>query len=126
MPSPSGRTQGATGRSRRWPICEGDEIPATTAKHHFMPVAMTFVLILGIPTAGGSVPPDMLPAALGALHQMLPFGQFVDLARSSACFGGHDTVRPFLTLLGWLAAAATLFAFAARRANRSAQPFRAA
>jgi hypothetical protein len=93
---------------------------ALLAKHHFMPVAMTFVLILGIPTAGGSVPPDMLPAALGALHQILPFGQFIDLVRSSAYFGGHDTVRPFLTLLGWIAAAATLFAFAARRANRPA------
>ncbi|OAH11735.1 hypothetical protein [Streptomyces jeddahensis] len=88
---------------------------ALLAKHHFMPVAMTFVLILGIPTAGGSVPPDMLPAALGALHQMLPFGQFIDLVRSSAYFGGHDTVRPLITLLGWIAAAATLFTFAARR-----------
>jgi ABC-type multidrug transport system permease subunit len=83
-----------------------------------MPVAMTFVLILGIPTAGGSVPPDMLPAALGTLHQVLPFGQFIDLARSTAYFGGHDAVGPFLTLLGWAFAAATLFAFAARRAKR--------
>lgn len=93
---------------------------ALLAKHHFMPVAMTFVLILGIPTAGGSVPPDMLPAALGTLHQVLPFAQFIDLARSTAYFGGHDTVRPFLTLLGWTSAAATLFAFAARRTKRPA------
>jgi hypothetical protein len=93
---------------------------ALLAKHHFMPVAMTFVLILGIPTAGGSVPSDMLPAALGVLHKVLPFAQFIDLARSAAYFDGHGTVRPLLTLLGWTSAAATLFAYAARRAKRPA------
>lgn len=95
---------------------------ALLAKHHFMPTAMTFVLILGVPTAGGTVPPDMLPAALGALHQVLPFGQFLDLVRSAAYFGGHDALRPFLTLLGWGIAAAALFVFAAHRASRPTAP----
>lgn len=86
-------------------------------RHHFMPVAMTFVLILGIPTAGGTVPADMLPGALGVLHQFLPFGQFVDLVRATGYLEGQGWVRPLLTLFAWLLVSASLLLWAARRTS---------
>lgn len=95
---------------------------AQFAKEYFMPAAMTFVLILGIPTAGGTVAADMLPGPLGALHQVLPFGQFIDLVRAGAYFAGHGALRPMLTLLAWDAAAAALFLWSAHRSGHFRPP----
>lgn len=39
-----------------------------------MPISMTFVLILGIPSSGATVNADMLPTTLRWLHEELPFG----------------------------------------------------
>ncbi|MFB6817510.1 hypothetical protein ACFCV8_23480 [Streptomyces sp. NPDC056347] len=84
-------------------------------KRVFMPIAMTFVLILGVPTSGGTVNSDMLPAFMGWLNGILPFAQFIDITRSSAYFDGHGIAQPLMILLAWAFAGAALVAFAARR-----------
>ncbi|MEV4345706.1 carboxypeptidase regulatory-like domain-containing protein [Actinoplanes sp. NPDC049596] len=91
-------------------------------KQFTMPVAMTFVLLLGLPTAGGTVNADMLPTVLRWLHNVLPFGQFIEVARSSAYFGGHGLGRPLAVLIAWVVAAAALLAWAARPPRPSAPP----
>ncbi|XVU26841.1 carboxypeptidase regulatory-like domain-containing protein [Actinoplanes sp. CA-054009] len=89
-------------------------------KQFTMPVAMTFVLLLGLPTSGGTVNADMLPTGLRWLHDVLPFGQFIEIARSSAYFGNHGLARPLTILLAWVVAAAALLAWAARPPKRVA------
>jgi hypothetical protein len=83
-------------------------------KQFFMPVAMTFVLILGIPSAGATVNADMLPTVLRWLHQVLPFGQFIEVARASAFFGGHGLARPLAILICWAAGAGLLLGWTSR------------
>jgi hypothetical protein len=83
---------------------------AARAKQFFMPISMTFVLILGIPTSGATVNADMLPTPLRWLHEVLPFGQFVEVFRASAYFGDHGLVRPLLVLLAWVAVGAAVVA----------------
>jgi hypothetical protein len=91
------------------------------AKRFFMPISMTFVLILGIPTSGATVNADMLPMPLRWLHDVLPFGQFVEVFRASAYFGGHGVVRPLLVLLAWGAAGAAVVVWAHRRGAPAAR-----
>jgi hypothetical protein len=75
---------------------------ALYAKQFFMPAAMTFVLILGIPSSGGTVNSDMLPAWVRFINDWHPFPQFIDLIRADA-YGVGSSTRPFLVLLGWAA-----------------------
>ncbi|SNY47597.1 carboxypeptidase regulatory-like domain-containing protein [Paractinoplanes atraurantiacus] len=88
-------------------------------KQFFMPVAMTFVLLLGIPTAGATVNADMLPTPLRALHDVLPFGQFIEVVRASAYFDNHGLARPLSILLAWVAAGAALLAWTHRPAPKA-------
>lgn len=80
---------------------------AIHAKQFFMPVAMTFVLILGIPSSGGTVNSDMLPAWVRFINDWHPFSQFIDLIRADA-YGAGSITRPLLVLLGWAALGITL------------------
>jgi hypothetical protein len=77
-------------------------------KQYFVAVAMTFVLALGVPSAGGTVVGDLLPGPARFLHAFMPLAQAVSLARSAAYFDGHGTLRPLLILLGWLVLGAGL------------------
>ena len=90
---------------------------AKAAKRAFMPISMTFVLILGIPTAGATVNADMLPAPLRWLHEVLPFGQFVEVFRASAYFGGHGLVRPLGVLVAWVVVGAAVVVWTHRTAT---------
>ena len=89
---------------------------ALVAKQYFMPIAMTFVLILGIPTSGATVAADMLPAPLRQLHAGLPFGQFIDLVRAQS-LGVGQAVTPAAVLLAWAAAGAAALFWAHTRAH---------
>ncbi|MFF4653132.1 hypothetical protein [Streptomyces sp. NPDC001380] len=95
---------------------------ARLVKQYFMPVAMTFVLILGIPTSGATVNADMMPTPLRWLHDVLPFGQFIELARASAYFDGRDIARPLTVLLLWVAAGAALLVWTHRPGRPAAGP----
>jgi hypothetical protein len=93
---------------------------ALSLKQFFMPAAMTFVLVLGIPSSGGTVNGDMLPAAIGWLNDVLPFAQFIDATRASAYASGAGLARPLLILAAWAVAGAALVGWTARRARRVA------
>jgi hypothetical protein len=75
---------------------------ALYAKQFFMPVAMTFVLVLGIPSSGGTVNSDMLPEWVRAINDWHPFAQFIDLVRADA-YGVGSHTRPLLVLVSWAA-----------------------
>lgn len=84
-------------------------------KRAFLPTVMTFVLILGIPTSGGTVNSDMLPAFMRWLNSILPFAQFVDITRSSAYFNNHGIAQPLAILLAWALTGAAVIAYATQR-----------
>jgi hypothetical protein len=91
-------------------------------KQFFLPVAMTFVLILNVPTSGGSVNADMLPTVLRWLHDVLPFGQFIEAVRADAYFGNHGLTRPLIILAAWVVGAALLLAWVVRPGKPVAAP----
>ena len=99
---------------------------ALSLKQFFMPAAMTFVLVLGIPSSGGTVNGDMLPAAIGWLNDVLPFAQFIDATRASAYASDAGLARPLLILAAWAVAGAALVGWTARRARRVAAAARLA
>jgi hypothetical protein len=78
---------------------------APLLKQHFLPVVMTFILILGVPSAGATMMPDLLPTGLRYLSDVLPLAQAVKIIRSAAYFDGADTLAPTLILLVWAAVA---------------------
>ncbi|WP_017933197.1 hypothetical protein [Nocardioides sp. Iso805N] len=84
-------------------------------KQYFVAVAMTFVLALGVPSAGGTVVGDLLPGPTRWLNAFMPLAQTVSLARAAAYFDGHGTLRPLLILLGWLLLGAALMLAMHRR-----------
>jgi hypothetical protein len=92
---------------------------ALLAKQFFMPIAMTFVLILGIPSSGATVNGDMLPGFIRGLNSVLPFAQFVDITRASAYFDGRGIGEPLLILMAWTTAGAALLAVARRRISQT-------
>ena len=79
-------------------LCSGI---APFAKQYFVVVSGTFVLILGIPSAGGTVPTDLLPDVPRWLGAFMPLSQTIALGRSTAYFHDHGALRPLLILLGW-------------------------
>jgi ABC-type multidrug transport system permease subunit len=74
-------------------------------KQHFLPVVMTYILILGVPSAGATMMPDLLPTGLRYLSDVLPLAQAVKIIRSETYFDGTDTLAPTLILLVWAAIA---------------------
>jgi hypothetical protein len=78
---------------------------APILKQYFLPTAMTFSLVVGVPSAGGTVPPDLLPVGLRYLSDVLPLAQGVRATRSVAYFHGADVIPPTVILLAWLVVA---------------------
>lgn len=93
---------------------------ASFVRQFFLPVVFTFALVLQLPSAGATVPADMLPAVLRWLNGVMPLAQYIDLARSSAYFGDHGLVGPLLALIGWLLLGAALMTASHLQARRHA------
>ena len=94
---------------------------AVLARPYFLPISMTFVLLAGIPTSGGTVPADMLPTGLAQLHAVLPFAQFIETARASS-LSSAGVLQPVSVMLAWTLAAAALIAYARRQTRTVAAP----
>jgi hypothetical protein len=96
---------------------------ATWLRQFFVPVVLSFVLLLGVPTSGATVSADMLPAPLALLHRALPLGAFVDITRASA-YGIGSAARPAAVLICWAVTGVLLMALAHRhgRAQALARP----
>lgn len=82
-------------------------------KHFLVPIALTWVLILGIPTAGVPTSYDMTPAPLQTLSEVMPLSQFVSLVRYLA-YGVGTVVQPVLVLAGWMVVGVALIELAQR------------
>lgn len=87
-------------------------------RRFFFPVAVTFVLVLGIPSSGGPVNGDMLPGFVGWLNSFMPFAKFMDLVRATAYLGDSGLGAPLIVLCAWVLGGALLVAAGAILARR--------
>lgn len=99
---------------------------APLLKQYFLPFALTFGLILSVPSSGGTVTPDLLPTPFRYLSDALPLAQAVNVTRSVAYFRAAGITRPTLLMLLWAAIAAGTVAIAWRRQPRASQSASAA
>jgi len=86
-------------------------------------LAIILFLLLSIPSSGGLVPDQMVPAFFRWLHPVMPLGNLIDALRSIYYFDGTNMTRPALVLVGWVAAGAALITASAlldRAARRQA------
>jgi hypothetical protein len=88
---------------------------APLLKQYFLPVALTFALVVGTPSAGATITPDLLPTGLRYLSDVLPMAQGVKITRDVAYFDGAGAALPMLILLLWAAFAALVVGVAWHR-----------
>jgi hypothetical protein len=81
-------------------------------KQYFLSFALTFALILSVPSSGGTVSPDLLPTPFRYLSDAMPLAQAVNVTRSVAYFHNVDITQPTLVMLLWAAIAAGTVAIA--------------
>lgn len=89
-------------------------------RQYFMPAAMTFVLVLGIPSSGATVNGDMLPAVVAWLNDVLPFAAFIDAVRATSYASGVGVAQPLLVLSSWALAGAALLTWTSIRGRKAA------
>ena len=92
----------------------------------FGPKAVPFVLliliILGSPSSGGAVAPELLPAFFRFIHQWLPTGAATSALRNNVYFAGAQHGRPLLVLAAWLLIALVGLYLLSRRPSRHGRP----
>lgn len=81
-------------------------------------VVLIVLLVLGSPSSGGSVAPDLLPWFFRLIGQWLPPGAAVSALRNSVYFPDHQHAMPVVVLVGWAAACLLGFVLARRRTLR--------
>ncbi|MGC5564237.1 DUF3533 domain-containing protein [Streptomyces sp. FR-108] len=81
-------------------------------------VAVLLVVILGNPSAGGALPPPMLPPFWKAIGPALPPGAGTWAARSIAYFKSNDLTPSLLVLSAWAALGTAITLTAGSRNNR--------
>ena len=67
-----------------------------------VPFVLLVVLILGSPSSGGAVAPELLPAFFRFIHQWLPTGAATSALRNNVYFAGAQHGRPLFVLAAWL------------------------
>ncbi|MEJ8280088.1 carboxypeptidase regulatory-like domain-containing protein [Pseudonocardia spirodelae] len=83
-------------------------------------VAMGLFVLMSIPSSGGAIPKEMVPAFFQVLHHVMPLGQAIDAARGILYFDSTAIAGPILGLLAWWAFGALLVALGAWRDRRAA------
>jgi hypothetical protein len=64
-------------------------------------IALTVLMILGLPASGGAVTHELQPGFFGAISQWLPPGAALTAVRNIQYFHWAETLQPLLTLAGW-------------------------
>ena len=67
-----------------------------------VPFVLLILLILGSPSWGGAVAPELLPAFFRFIHQWLPTGAATSALRNNVYFAGAQHGRPLFVLAAWL------------------------
>jgi hypothetical protein len=87
-------------------------------------IALSVLMILGLPASGGAVTHELQPGFFGAISQWLPPGAALTALRNVEYFHWAGTLQPLLTLAGWALVGLALgvvgdrFGAAARAASR--------
>jgi hypothetical protein len=92
---------------------------APLLKQYFLPFSLTAALILGVPSSGGTVTPDLLPTLFRDLSYAFPLSQGVTVTRSVAYFHSSSMTQSTLVLGLWAVIAAATVAIAWRRQSRA-------
>jgi hypothetical protein len=77
-------------------------------------VAILLFVCLGNPSAGGTVPPELLPGFWKFFGTVLPNGAAVTAVRDAVYFPDASAVTPLLVLAAWAVAGGVLASFTAR------------
>jgi hypothetical protein len=80
-------------------------------KQFFLPVSLTWALILSVPSSGGTVSPDMMPALFHDLSYVLPLAQTVTVTRGVSYFHNAGIAQATWVLGLWAAVAVAVVAF---------------
>jgi hypothetical protein len=76
-------------------------------------LAVTLFVLLSIPSSGGLIPYQMVPAFFNWLHPVLPLGNLIDALRGIFYFDGTNMIRPTLVLCAWIAIGSVLITVSA-------------
>ena len=87
-----------------------------------VPFVLLILLILGSPSSGGAVAPELLPAFFRFIHQWLPTGAATSALRNNVYFAGAQHGRPLFVLAAWLLIALVGLYLVSRRRRPTAQP----
>jgi hypothetical protein len=95
---------------------------ARVLKQFFLPASLTIALILSVPSSGGTVAPDMMPALFRALSYVMPLAQGVTVTRGVAYFHSTGIAQATLVLGLWAALAVVALAIAWLQQSRARPP----
>jgi hypothetical protein len=85
---------------------------APLLKQYFLPFSLTLSMVLSVPSSGGTVPADLVPAFFRDLSYVLPLAQGVKVTRGIAYFHYVGIAQATLVLGLWAALAAATIAVA--------------
>lgn len=72
-------------------------------RQFFPGVAIVLFVLLSMPSSGGAIPLQMVPAFFRRLHPFMPLGNLIDALRGEMYFDGRELFRPLLALGIWIA-----------------------
>jgi hypothetical protein len=88
--------------------------------------AVALLLLLGFPSSGGAVTPQLQPGFYGAISAWLPPGAALTAFRNVVYFDWAHTARPLMVLAAWGAGSLATGLLADRRRSGRRQPLRLA
>ena len=91
---------------------------APIVKQYIIGVAITLFVLFSIPSSGGAVPYQLVPAFFRWLHPVMPLGNFIEAMQGLYYFDGKVMLQPTVVLLAWMALGAALIGVDALRQRK--------